>query len=104
MTKKIFNVTGMDCASCAMNIEIFLKKMDGVVKVNVNFAAGKAAVDFDEKKVDERKIVQAIEKLGYKVISADVEEMQNMPGHDHEKMMREQELKTLKEKFSPGSF
>lgn len=102
MTKKIFNVTGMDCASCAMNIEIFLKKMDGVVKVNVNFAAGKAAVDFDEKKVDERKIVQAIEKLGYKVISADVEEMQNMPGHDHEKMMREQELKTLKGKVFTG--
>ena len=102
MTKKIFNVTGMDCASCAMNIEIFIKRMDGVAKVNVNFAAGKAAVDYDEKKVGEKELVAAIKKLGYGVGSADVEEMQSMAGHDHEKMMRDEELKKLKQKVFTG--
>lgn len=85
-----------------MNIEIFLKKMDGVAKVNVNFAAGKAAVDFDEKKVDDKKIIQAIEKLGYRVVLADAGEMQSTAGHDHEKMMREEELKKLKRKVFAG--
>lgn len=102
MIKKIFNITGMDCASCAMNIEIFLKRMDGVAKVNVNFAARKAAVDFDESKVSEKDIVAAVEKLGYGVGSAGTEDMQNMPGHDHEKMMREKELKKLKRKVFSG--
>lgn len=103
MKKQIFNVRGMDCASCAMNIEIFLKKMDGVEKVNVNFAAGKAAVDFDEKKVDEKEIIGAIEKLGYKALPADAGEMRGATGHDHEKMMREEELKKLKRKVFVGA-
>ncbi len=102
MKQQIFNVSGMDCASCAMNIEIFLKKMDGVAKVNVNFAAGKAAVDYDETKVDEKKIIEAIKKLGYEARSAEVGEMQHAVGHDHEKMMREEELKKLKRKVFVG--
>ena len=85
-----------------MNIELFLKKMDGVAKVNVNFAAAKAAVDFDETKANEEKIIEAIKKLGYGVVPAEVLEMQHMPGHDHEKMMRDQELKALKGKVSVG--
>jgi Cu+-exporting ATPase len=103
MTQKIFQITGMDCASCAMNIEIFLKKIDGVIRVNVNFAAGKAAVDYDETKVKEEKIIEAIKKLGYGVSSTDIEEMQHAPGHDHEKMMREQKMGDLKRKVSVGA-
>lgn len=86
-----------------MNIELFLKKMDGVAKVNVNFAAAKAAVDFDETKANEEKIIEAIKKSGYGVGPAEVLEMQHAPGHDHEKMMRDQELKALNRKVFVGA-
>ncbi len=101
MKEQIFNVSGMDCASCAMNIEIFLKKMDGVHHVNVNLPAAKASVHFDETKVKEEAIIKAIEKLGYKASLAG-SEMQHAGGHDHEKMMREEELKKLKRKVFVG--
>ena len=100
--QKIFQVLGMDCASCAANIEIFLKKIDGIEKVNVNLPAAKAAVDFDEKKVSEKEIIEAIEKLGYKASLMDTDAM-HAPGHDHEKMMREEELKNLKRKVFVGA-
>ncbi len=102
MKQQIFEVSGMDCASCAMNIEISLKRISGVVKVNVNFAAGKAAVDYDETKVGEKEIVIAIKKLGYGVVSAAAGEIQHPPGHDHEKMLRDQEVKALQGKVFVG--
>lgn len=77
--------------------------MDGVAKVNVNFAAAKAAVDFDETKANEEKIIEAIKKSGYGVGPAEVLEMQHAPGHDHEKMMRDQELKALNRKVFVGA-
>ncbi|MFA5413463.1 MAG: heavy metal translocating P-type ATPase [Patescibacteria group bacterium] len=100
--QKIFQVLGMDCASCAANIEIFLKKIDGIEKVNVNLPAAKAAVDFNEIKVSEKEIIEAIEKLGYKASLMDTDAM-HAPGHDHEKMMREEELKNLKRKVFVGA-
>jgi Cu+-exporting ATPase len=67
MTQKTFKVVGMHCASCAMNIERFAGKLDGVKSVNVNFAAEAANVEFDETKIKEEKIIEAINKLGYKI-------------------------------------
>ncbi|HBB02708.1 TPA: hypothetical protein DCZ16_02870 [Candidatus Peregrinibacteria bacterium] len=36
--KKEIIITGMHCASCAINIERKLKKLDGVSNANVNYA------------------------------------------------------------------
>lgn len=85
-----------------MNIEIFLKKMDGVKNVNVNFAAAKASVEYDENKIGEKEIIAAIQKLGYGANVAEIGEMYG-EGHDHEKMMREEELKKIKRKFIVGA-
>lgn len=100
--QKIFQILGMDCASCAINIEIFLKKINGVKKVDINLPAAKASVDFDETKVNEKQIIKAIEKLGYKASPIGTE-IQYEGGHDHEKMMRKEELKKLKRKFWVGA-
>ena len=42
-------IGGMTCANCAMNIEKGIKKLSGVFKTNVNFAAEQAAIVFDSK-------------------------------------------------------
>lgn len=65
MTKKSFKIEGMNCASCAANIEKGLCKMDGVGKATVNFASKTAQVDFDEKKTNEGELFESVKKSGY---------------------------------------
>ncbi len=55
----------MDCASCAMNIERRLKKLKGVKAANVNYATGRATVEYDEALVAPGDMKDAIEELGY---------------------------------------
>lgn len=69
--KEIFKISGMHCASCAVNIENALKKEGGVVSVNVNFSLGRVAVEYDPKRIDEDEIKKAIQKIGYQVSEKD---------------------------------
>jgi len=65
MKKTTISVTGMHCASCAINIERVVKKLKGVKSANVNLLANKATVEFDESSVGLGNIKQAIEGIGY---------------------------------------
>ena len=38
--KVIYNVSGMDCADCALHVEQSVKKITGVSEVRVNFLNG----------------------------------------------------------------
>lgn len=57
-------VEGMSCASCVKRIEKALQKLDGVDKVEVNFATGKAQV-FHSEEIAPKKMVAAIHQAGY---------------------------------------
>ncbi len=65
MAKQNFAVTGMTCAACQASVERCVSKIDGVNSVNVNLLAGRMAVDFDEKLVDESVICSAVMSVGY---------------------------------------
>lgn len=65
MKKINLTLSGMHCASCASLIERSLRKTPGVKQANVNFAAEKALVVFDENKTNLREIKQTISKAGY---------------------------------------
>ncbi len=58
-------IEGMSCASCVNKIEKALNKVDGVSKVNVNFATETCNVSFDKEKTDSNKISKAIKDIGY---------------------------------------
>ncbi len=60
-------VSGMTCVNCARAIEISLKKLRGVRKVEVSFELGRVMVDFDEDLLSTDQIGRVIESLGYKV-------------------------------------
>jgi len=60
------SVSGMHCASCAALIERALKKVPGVAQANVNFAAEKAYVVFDETELTLDKLIEGVKKAGYK--------------------------------------
>ena len=69
MMKKItLTISGMHCASCALNIEKALKKLDGVESVVVNFANEQATAEYDPKLVDIKKFKKVINDLGYKAL------------------------------------
>lgn len=70
--KKIsVKISGMHCASCSANIENALRGASGVSSANVNFASEKAAIGYDDQKIDSEKIKKIIEKAGYGVQNAD---------------------------------
>ncbi|MBI4359530.1 MAG: cation-translocating P-type ATPase, partial [Candidatus Jacksonbacteria bacterium] len=62
-----FPIIGMHCASCVARNERSLKKIDGVSSAVVNFATNEATVEYDETRVQEHDLHQAIIKNGYKV-------------------------------------
>lgn len=60
-------IQGMSCAACAAKIEKALASREGVVKAGVNFAAEKAAIEFDPEKVGAPGLLEVITGLGYRV-------------------------------------
>ncbi len=67
MLKINLAISGMHCSSCAGIIERSLKKVPGVSEVQVNFAAEKASVVFDDALTKQENLILAIEKAGYLV-------------------------------------
>jgi Cu+-exporting ATPase len=65
-TTTIFKVTGMYCDACQTKIQQALKKTDGVKSAAVSLDRGTATVIYDDAKVTPDRIVQIIEKEGYK--------------------------------------
>ena len=61
-------IGGMHCATCAMTIQDALKDVPGVKDARVNFALGKATVDYDASVATESQLKTAVEKSGYKVL------------------------------------
>ena len=63
-----FRVDGMTCGTCALSIKIALKKLDGVVDVEVSYKKKEAKVFYEEGKVTVEQVVKAIKNVGkYKV-------------------------------------
>jgi cystathionine beta-lyase family protein involved in aluminum resistance len=60
MTEK-FVITGMTCAACQANVTRCVSKLEGVEEVNVSLLANQMTVSYDESKVGEEDIIQAVE-------------------------------------------
>src|SRR3989344_4149834 len=71
--KIILDIIGMHCTSCANTIEKSLNKAKGIIKVSVNFATEKAAIDYDEKKTNVDEVKKIIKKIGYTAIDSSSE-------------------------------
>ena len=66
--KKItLKITDMSCASCAQTVEKSLKKAEGVIAAQVNFAAEKAYVTFDPQKSSRSRLIEVVKNSGYGV-------------------------------------
>ncbi len=63
--KQKFIVGGMSCSACALSIEKFISKLEGVNSVSVSLLDKTMLVTFDEKLVSEELIILSVEKIGY---------------------------------------
>jgi Cu+-exporting ATPase len=63
-------VTGMTCTNCANTITRTLKRREGVVEANVNYANERAEVIYDPAVLKPLDFVQSIEAVGYGVPEA----------------------------------
>ena len=62
---KEFKVEGLKCLGCAKAVENAVGAVEGVEKVSVDFEAKKLTVEFQQDKVEEQKIIEAVSKAGY---------------------------------------
>lgn len=58
-----FNIFGMHCTSCAMNIDGELEDTEGVKEAKTNYAKQQTQVTFDPKKIDPDKIISIIRRV-----------------------------------------
>ncbi|WP_161980602.1 heavy metal translocating P-type ATPase [Streptococcus sp. S784/96/1] len=65
MVKETFVIDGMTCASCVLNVENAVKKIDGIESAVVNLTTEKMSVDFDSEKVSPEMIADAVADAGY---------------------------------------
>jgi copper chaperone CopZ len=61
----MIKVSSMQCGTCKKNIETAVKKVDGIIDINVDKEEKIAHVNFDKSKTDITKIENAITAAGY---------------------------------------
>ncbi|MBZ9636342.1 heavy metal translocating P-type ATPase [Clostridium sp. FP1] len=91
-TSKTFKIEGMTCAACVKSIERVIKKLDGVIEANVNYATEKLNISYEQSKVRISDIKKAVEKAGYKIFDGETTV-------DIDKERKEEEIKLLWNKF-----
>ncbi len=60
-----FCVTGMTCSACSVHVEKSVNKLDAVDKASVNLLTETMQVTYDEKRISEKEIIDAVIKAGY---------------------------------------
>lgn len=65
---KTYPVTGMHCASCALNAERLIKTQNGVEEAGVNFANASLSVKFNPTAITPQQFKTALQSGGYDLI------------------------------------
>ncbi len=70
--KAKIKISGMNCASCALNVEKSLNNLKGVEEAQVNLNTEEADVNYDPDKLNLRELENAVKKAGYGVVNEKV--------------------------------
>jgi Cu+-exporting ATPase len=62
-------ISGMSCASCALNVEKSLQTLEGVEKAQVNLGTEEATIEYDPQKLKLNQLEDAVQDAGYGVIN-----------------------------------
>lgn len=65
LQKLTLQITGMHCASCAMNIDGELEDTNKIASVSTSYAKAQTVVEFDPSLISEAEIIDLIRQVGY---------------------------------------
>jgi Cu+-exporting ATPase len=60
-------LSGLHCTSCAVNIDLTLEDLPGVIKSTTNYQKSESVIRYDSTKTNLGKIKNIITELGYVV-------------------------------------
>ncbi len=61
-------VEDIDCPGCATDMESVLLQLDGILKVNANYAEETMTVDYDADIMSDKEIISAIRRIGFNAV------------------------------------
>ena len=99
MQKTKFKIQGIKCGNCSLLIEERLKNKDGVIKVKVDQTSNKGVVVYDEQKITEQDIYQAVENINDFYLEK-IEEMPKIHRVDSQKIFKDHQLLIKRQSFS----
>ena len=92
---------GVDCPTCVVNIEAFLRELPGVAQVQGNFGAGRVTARFDPAQVSVERMQEVVSGAGYKLV------VREQPGsqetEDREAADRRAEMRDLSRRVLIGA-
>ncbi len=65
MKKEKFDIQGMTCSSCQSHVDKAVSSLNGIKKVNINLLSNNMVVEYDEKILDNKKIIDAVIQAGF---------------------------------------
>ena len=66
-----FKISGMSCAACQANVEKAVCNLQGTESAQVNLLTEQLTIVFDEEKLTEQNITDAINNIGYGAVVLD---------------------------------
>lgn len=63
----VFRVRGMSCERCSTTLDDTLRRVDGVLQVDVSLDRGRAWVRYDPRRVARSRLEEVIRDSGYEV-------------------------------------
>ncbi len=64
----VLGIEGMRCAGCSRTVTRAISDLPGVERVSVNFATGRAAVDWDPTQVSLGRVLNVVREAGFKPV------------------------------------
>lgn len=93
MQKTKFNIQGMTCSSCQAHVQKAVEKLDGTKKVNVNLLSNSMIVEYEEKTLDDKKIIEAVRNAGYQA------NIFNNNSNDYKMQNEDDTIKSMKKRL-----
>ncbi|QSX05161.1 heavy metal translocating P-type ATPase [Sedimentibacter sp. zth1] len=97
MKSQKFNLKGMTCSACSAAVDRGVKKINGVEDVNVNLLTNSMSVKYDETKVKNEDIINAVENAGYDAYTLDSIKQNTL--EKKESNVSKNELKEMKKRL-----
>ena len=92
--QKTFPLLGMSCAACAARIDKTLNSQPGVCRVNVNYAAATATVEYNPDQCSAEALQQAVRDAGYDLLTTQTEEVNDEVEQAYRKKYRALKFRT----------